>query len=155
MKNFIEFSEDGTSFVIKFANGFKTLEIGYKEEGIEAIIQFASNKKITPEEFAEMRDQVLNAEKLPWNEFMGEPLTLAAINSIANIMAYPKPVELAYFEVCPFCKKHGRIYTKTCYTGDLYSKRKAILYLNALGESLTKEEFQKVKTEIETSPIEE
>lgn len=172
-RSFIKFSDNGTSFVINLANGSETMDINSKEEGFSAITKFANEKKITPEEFAEMRDQILNAEKLPWNEskgvsisigimgggnFLGEILTLAAMRSMDDIMASPdKPVESAYFEVCESCKKHGRIYTKKCYTGRLDSKKEAIFYLEELKKrkDITEEEFQKVKTEIETSPIPE
>lgn len=139
-RSFIKFSDNGTSFVINLANGSETMDINSKEEGFSAITKFANEKKITPEEFAEMRDQILNAEKLPWNEskgvsisigimgggnFLGEILTLAAMRSMDDIMASPdKPVESAYFEVCESCKNTAEFIRKNATPAGWTPKRK-------------------------------
>lgn len=168
-KNFIKFSEVGTNFMIYFVNGKESIEIDSKEEGFEAIVKLAKEKKITPEEFSEMSDQILSAEKLQWSESSGLPisfggeilgriLTLIAMHSLDDIIANPEnPIKIAYFDVCKSCKKHGRIYAKKCYTGRLDSKKEAHFYLLELKkkEDITEEEFLKVKAEIDASPIPE
>lgn len=163
-KSFIKFSEDGTSFVINLAKGSETMDIESKEEGFKAITKLANEKKITPGEFTEMRDQLLEAKNLPWSESKSLSISIDLIGggiglgSIADILEFSnKPVESAQFKVCPNCGKHGRIYTKDWYTSSLNSKKSALSVLEELkkDEDLTQEEFEKIKTEIETSEIPE
>lgn len=167
-KSVLKFSEDRTSFVISLASGSETMDITSKEEGFKAITKLANDKKITPEEFSEMRDQIFNTEELPWSEskkiligvvggdFLKSFLTGTGALYVSDIMARPeKPVEVAYFDICESCGKHGRIYAKKYYSFTLRSKRDAISCLKELKkcEVVTEEEFQKVKTEIEASTL--
>lgn len=177
-KNLIKFSEDGTEFVIQFKNGKESDSFDSKKEGFKAITELAQEKKITPAEFTEMRDQILEAEKLEWSTdhtisieipVMGHPLAglsgmlgfmkfMDSMSGLTDILMSPdKPVEVAYFEPCKNCKKHGRIYTKKYFTGDLRSKKQAFDHLTEMKEKnyLSDDEYTKVKAEIEASELSE
>ncbi len=173
MKNSLTFSEDGTSFIINFASGSESLDIYSKEEGIKAISILAKDSKITDEDHIAMRDQILEAENLPWSadkktgrlfsdfafsSIIFEIALLGSLISLGDRHAAPdKPVKEAYLRVCPSCENHGRIYTKKGYTNDLESKTYAIAVLNKLKESneVSEEEFEKVKKQIEESSLPE
>ena len=169
-KSVIKFAKNGLSFVIETTNGGETTEINSKEEGFKAITKLTADKKITPEDFSEMRDQILNAEKLPWSESReisvsigildGNPLPEILTGSIMSFMSditdHPdEPVEIAFLKMCNSCHKHGRIYTKTYYTGRLDSKKEAIDSLEEFKKRgyVSEEEFIKVKSEIEASTL--
>jgi len=167
MKNKIEFSKDGTSFSFIFANGSESLEINSKEAGFRAITDLAKKDKITVEEFGEFRDQILQAENLPWNESqkinvnigfirgLGSLAELVLLTSLSDLLDEPdEPVEIAYLKICD-CGHHGRIYCKDLYTGQFSSKEHGMHYLANLKEEgeINSEEFDKVKTEIESSSL--
>ncbi len=175
MKNKIEFSKDGNSFSFIFADGSESLEIGSIETGFKAITDLAQKGKITVEEFGEFRDQILQAENLPWSEKrkvevnIGFPLglgllggvlsELAEVSSLSSLLdlahAPDEPVEVAYFKMCDCGGDHGRIYCKECYTGMITSKKQANRYLNELQakKAISLEEIQKVKEEITASKL--
>lgn len=172
MKNSLTFSEDGTSFIINFASGSESFDIYSKEEGINAIDKLVNEAKITIEDYADMRDKILEAKNLPWwsderksrrsfSDFMGNNLffeiaLLSSLLSLGDRYAEPdEPVKEAYLKVCPSCENHGRIYTKKGYTNDLESKTYAIEVLNKLKETnkVSEEEFEKVKKQIEESSL--
>ncbi len=173
MKNSLTFSEDGTSFIINFASGSESLDIYSKEEGIKAISILAKDSKITDEDRDAMRDQILEAENLPWvadkktgrlfsdsafSKIFLEVALLSSFLSLGDMYAAPdEPVEEAYLKVCSNCKKHGRIYAKKCYTNDLDSKANAMEVLNKLKEldEVSSEEYEKVKKQIEESALSE
>jgi hypothetical protein len=173
MKNSITFSEDGTSFVINFASGSESLDICSKEEGIKAIDQLVKEEKLTSEDRVDMRNQILEAENLPWSadrksrrsfsDFMGNNLffeiaLLGSLLSLGDRYAEPdEPVEEAYLKICPKCNNHGRIYVKNGFTSDLGSKAHAMEALNKLKDinEVSAEEFEKVKKQIEESSLPE
>jgi hypothetical protein len=174
MKNSLTFSEDGTSFIINFASGSESFDIYSKEEGIKAISILAKDSKITDEDRTAMRDQILEAKNLPWwstdkktgrlfsdsafSKIFLEVALLSSFLSLGDTYAAPdEPVEEAYLKVCSNCKKHGRIYTKKCYTNDLDSKANAMEVLNKLKEldEVSSEEYEKVKKQIEESALSE
>lgn len=172
-KKFIKFSENGTSMVINLAGGSETMDINSKEEGLKAIKKLLTDKKITTEEFSEMTAQILGAEKLPWSEnkeissfidllstggLLGKIITLAAMRALNDVMNVPsKQVEEACLEVCEVCGNHGIIYIKGGRTVNLNSKEEALYYLDEMKKrgDISEEEFQKVKTEVETSTLPE
>lgn len=168
MKNLIEFSENGKSFVIKFANGKESMDIESKREGFKAIAKLAQNQKISIDEFNEMRKQITEAENLPVEVKTEEDDFLDDLNDIVSLLAImemlhefsprPKePVEEAYFHICEECKKHGVIYGRDFRTGQITSKKEAFIYLDALKkrENITEAEYLKVKAEVEASSLSE
>lgn len=163
-KNCIEFTDGGKEFIIKFANGAESLAIESKKEGFEAITKLAQEKKITVDEFSEMRDQILHAENLPWDEkeisigiivdsSLLEFLLLSSF--LESLDSQEEPPEIAYLKLCEDCGDHGKICARTCYTPDFRSKKVALSILNGLKDDgdVNDEEFEKVKLEIEQSAL--
>ena len=174
-KNSIKFSEDGTEFKFIFADGTESIEFQSKEAGFKAVADLANKKKITVGEFGEIRDQIFQADNLPWSEKkkvsisvgilgdfgilggllakMAEVETLSSLLDLAH--APEEPVETAYFKMCDCGGDHGRIYCKECYTGMINSKKQAMNYLNELQgkEFITVEEIVKVREEVEGSKL--
>jgi len=168
MKNKIEFSKDGKSFSLLFSNGLEILEFNSKQAGFKAITDLAQKSKITVEEFGKFRDQILQAEHLPWDETkktnveiglpggLGLLAGLILLSGMSDLSNEPdEPVETAYFKMCDCGGNHGRVYCKDCYTGQFSSKTHGIHYLADLKkeEEITSEEFDKVKAEIESSSL--
>lgn len=168
MKNVIEFSKDGKSFAIKFANGKESLDIESKKEGLEVINKLVRNKKISLEEFKEMAQQIIEAKELPdkakeekddfLEGIMGFISLMAIAETLKEIFPFPdEPVKEAYLYICKKCQKHGAIYGRNFQIGPFYSKKQANICLEQIKkeESITEAEYAKLEAEIEASPLKE
>ncbi|HEY1041607.1 MAG TPA: hypothetical protein VGE63_02695 [Candidatus Paceibacterota bacterium] len=164
--NILEFSKDGKELTIKFESGAESLVIKTKHEAYKKIGELVSKGDITHDEFLTMREQVLDAEKMPESEDSSEPFFasgfpgiigfLLAISSLNDILSSPdEPVEFAYFKVCKSCGNHGRIYTKSGYTTDLRTKKDAQAALTRLQEKkmVDGDEFDRLQQEIQMSAL--
>ena len=168
MKNVIEFSKDGKSFAIKFANGKESLDIESKKEGLEVINKLIRNKKISLEEFKEMAQQIIEAKELPDKvkeekddflegliEFMSLMMMKEMLHEICPLP--DEPVKEAYLRIYEKCQKYGVIYGLTFIAGPITSKKEAIMYLEKLKKEggINEAEYGKIKAEIEASPLNE
>ena len=162
-KNSITFSEDGSSFSFNFADGSEKLEIASKEAGIKAIIDLVKNAKISPREYEEFCEQILQAEELPWGETKKIQIVVGGFGlSLLNLLSQlssdvpDQPVKTAYFKVCE-CGNHGKILCKKCMSGDIFCKEHGRFNLQRLKDEneISQEEFDKVKAEIENSSLPE
>jgi hypothetical protein len=163
-KNCIEFTNGGKEFIIKFADGAESLAIESKIEGFEAITKLAQKKKITVDEFSEMRDQILKSENLPWDKksisigIVIDSLSLEflLVSSFLDFLeSQTEPPEIAYLKLCEKCGNHGKIVAREGYTGDFNTKKIALIYLDKLKKEgyVNDDEFTKVKSEIEESAL--
>lgn len=162
MKNVIEFSEDGKSFAIKFANGKEPLDIESKKEGLETISKLVIAKKISSEEFKEMGQQILEAKELSdgvkaeKDDFLKGIMGFISLMAIAEIFPFPdEPVKEAYLYICKKCQKHGAIYGRNFQIGPFDSKKQANICLEQIKKEgvINEAEYNKVKAEIESSPL--
>lgn len=176
MKNTLKFSENGKAFTIMFSNGSESLEIKSKEEGFNAITSLVDEKRITVEEFVEMREQILHAQYLAWgkdDKNSSHKITIELPNAVLETL-FPGLVEhmtdiknsehlkgVSMFVVCE-CGTHGKIYAfldeKTVYIGrDVDSKKKALESLNDIieGKNFSHEVIEKLKKEIAESTLPE
>lgn len=176
MKNTLKFSENGKEFTIMFANGGESLEIKSKEEGFNAITSLADERKITVEEFAEMREQILQAQHLAWGKddknsshkitvelsnAVFESLVPSLIEHITDIKNSEHLEGVSTFVVCE-CGTHGKIYAfldeKSVYVGhDVDTKEKALKSLNSIieGKNFSNEVIEKLMKEIVESTLPE
>lgn len=139
----LNFSFDGKkSVTIVFADGTESEVYFSKGQAFEAIVKFTNEKKISPSEFKQMRDQILETpvEKLPSeikdevketnstgrnSKSSDEPFTsifyemiLAEIigDAVFGREDQIPEVEKPTFIPCRCGEKHGNIVTKTHYT---------------------------------------
>ena len=155
--NQVKFSADGTQFQIIFKTGAESDYFTSKEAGFKAITDLAGKNKIDIADFNTMRDQILEAKKLPWSKAgkqsrrrspfhgMGFLMAMLLMDSIKEIddslFAPDEPVKVAYFKMCQCGGLHGRIYCKEGFTSRLVSQKDA------------NEVLEKLKAEIEQSGL--
>ena len=162
--NVLQFSADGTEFIFKFADGSESAAILTKSAGFEAITDLIRREKISVSEFSKFREEILDAENLPYSEedletipsFIGLDGFLMSLMSLMEMRHAPdEPVTVAYYAMCDCGGNHGRIYSKTAFTIRLDSKEEALFYLDHMKkeEIVNEEEYLKVKSEIEASKL--
>ena len=179
-KNYLEFSPSGTEFKI-FIDGEKgSKSYASKEAGFKALTELIKNTgKITPDEFNQMRDQILVAEKLPWSEkvtvqvsIMGSPFgispfggffggpaglfeAISILDQIEDLDSSEVFSEVAQFVMCPCGGNHGFINGKVFCSDALESKEDALSFLENLKKDskVSDEDYLRVKSEIETSKL--
>lgn len=155
MKNFIKWSEDGTSFEFQFTNGSESLTYTSKEDGLEAVEDLFEKDKITEEEVGEMSEEIINAENLP--DFSEDEEAFLLFLSLFKLMHLQnkESVEFAELRVCEKCGRHGRIIFKKGTTSDFGKKEDGmeILVLLQKESCINAEEFEAVKKQIEESTL--
>jgi len=168
MGNNLKFSEDGSSFVFVFANGSESMEINSKKEGFAALASLLEKGRISKEELNKFKDEIVEAENLDWDDIIHIGIGISMIPSASPLDFLKlilskiknedkKPVEIACFEVCENCGKHGVIFTKKCFSSDLTSKKEALEVLDNMKNKnfLSSAEFEKVHAEILASSLPE
>ena len=168
-KNHLEFSKNGSEVKIIFAREGKGKEsdsFESKKTAFEALKDLTNQKRLNPEEFAQMRDKILEKEELPWEESgigievlsigIGGPFGL--MEALSRAMSSEKPVKESSFTMCSCGKNHGKIRTvKGGITPPINSKEEAIEYVEHMikEKHITKKEASKIMEQIKNSTLEE
>ncbi len=176
-KNHLQFSENGAEVKVMFGGGTESISYSTKADALEAITGLLAGKskknQITQSEFNEMRDAIMAAENLPWQEerskrgfggtiVMGGGGLLGSLlfetllsGRLGDILDIPdEPVKEACFKMCT-CGRHGRIITQTHITGDFKTKKDGHEYIAKLTDEnlITAEEAVKLTSEIDSSEL--
>lgn len=177
MKKSLNFSKGGQAVQILFGNGEESTAFSSKEEVITALTDYKTQGKISKTEFSTMRDEILNAENLPWGketrrisisflEIGISPFDMIMRNffdsrnastSFNNYSSNDTPAVTPEYRECPCgsVNEHGRIYTPAGHTDPFFTKetgKKVSAFLVKEGK-LTEAEAVIVDAQIEQSTL--
>lgn len=165
------FSKDKKAVQIVFEDGNKSDEYRSIEDVIDALDGLVNSNKISGEDATILALELLEGGNIPpiiGNPMIGieivligdeNPFEMFGLFGPAMIMGRmrrpEKTTEIAYFEICSNCGKHGTIYGRTGQSGPLRNKKDGFALIELLktqGE-INDNESQKLTREITESTL--
>lgn len=169
MKNYINFSENGSAFSFVFSDNSDSVFCRSKERGLKIVMELSDNKRITTSEYSKIRNQIMKEKNLPWCEpeekisiFSQDVLdqikellpNLSQEDDLEDIATFLiEPFTKVCLKMCAHDKNYGRIYFKNGCTGKIDRKIDALSHLVHLKKEnlINDEEFIAIQKDIAQS----